>query len=144
MKCMRPSGMFCDLYSLHRGTSKHCTDCYWVELNIVEEENIGIKHDEGKLRMDLIPPEVEQSLAEILTYGAKKYKDRNWEKGIKYGRVYAALRRHLLAWTEGEENDQESGLPHIKHALCCLAFLVTYEARNMRQWDDIHGTNKAT
>jgi hypothetical protein len=89
----------------------------------------GTKDDSGKLRMDLITPEMEEALASILTYGASKYEDRNWEQGIKYSRIYAAMRRHLLAWLKGEVFDNESGLPHINHAFCCLAFLVTYEAR---------------
>lgn len=97
----------------------------------------AIKHDSNKLRMDLIPPEAELALAEILTYGANKYADRNWEKGFEGGlqanwdRIYGALRRHLLMYLLGERLDQESGKPHLWHALCCVAFLVTYEARGM-------------
>ena len=98
----------------------------------------GTKFDEGKLRMDLITPEMEEVLADILTYGTIKYEDRNWEKGIKYHRVYGALRRHLLAWLKGEEIDKESGRSHLDHALCNLAFLVTYERRGMgKEWDDL-------
>jgi len=101
--------------------------------------NEGKKNDIGKMRFDLITPEMEEALAEILTHGATKYEDRNWEKGIKYSRIYAALRRHLNAWSRGRIYDQESGLRHLNHALCCLAFLVTYEARNMYlDWDDLH------
>jgi hypothetical protein len=108
-----------------------------------QEDKFGKKNDSGKLRMDLIPPEVEEALAEVLTHGAKKYDDRNWEKGIKYSRVYAALRRHLLAWMMGEEIDEEWGLPHLAHAYCCLTFLLTYELRGMGdEWDDLHEEKK--
>lgn len=104
-----------------------------------QEDKFGRKDDSGKLRMDLIPPEVEEMLALVLTKGASKYADRNWEKGIKYSRVYAALRRHLLAWMKGEEIDSEWGLPHLAHAYCCLTFLLTYELRGMgAEWDDLH------
>lgn len=106
---------------------------------MTEEKKTGTKHDTGKLRMDLIPPEVEEALAQVLTKGAEKYDDRNWELGIKYSRVYGALRRHLLAWMKGKKIDDEWGLPHLSHAFCCLAFLLTYELRGMgEQWDDIH------
>lgn len=88
------------------------------------------KYDEGKLRLDLIPPEVIRALGEVLTYGAGKYGDRNWEKGISEDRLYAALQRHLLAWREGKANDEESGLSSLAHALCNLAMLVTFERRN--------------
>jgi len=98
----------------------------------------GDHRDEGKLRLDLIPSEVEEMLAEILTYGAKKYGDHNWERGILYSRIYASLRRHLLEWLKGNKTDKESGLPHLNHALCNLAFLVTYESRGMGiLWDNL-------
>lgn len=97
----------------------------------------GTKYDAGKLRLDLIPPEVWRALGEVLTYGAGKYGDRNWEKGISEDRLYAALQRHLLAWREGKAKDEESGLSPLAHALCNLAMLVTFERRNAyadRDW----------
>lgn len=95
----------------------------------------GVKHDEEKLRFDLIPPEAEAALASVLTYGAKKYGDRNWEEGMKWNRVYAAVRRHMNAWQQGEACDEESHLPHLHHALTGLAFLVTYDARQIGEKD---------
>ena len=55
----------------------------------VEVSKEGLKHDQGKLRFDLIPPEALIELAKVLTYGASKYNDRNWEFGMAYGRLYA-------------------------------------------------------
>ncbi len=89
----------------------------------------GVKFDKDKLRFDLTPPEVEEALATILTFGANKYGDRNWEKGMDWGRLYAAMKRHLNAWRKGEKLDPESGCPHLWHAFTCLSFLVTYETR---------------
>src|SRR4030042_3442255 len=104
----------------------------------MKELKEGTKYDEDKLRMDLITPEMEEALAEILSYGCGKYNDRNWEKGIKYSRIYGAVRRHLLAWIKGEKIDKESGKEALKHAFCTLGFLITYEARNMgKDWDDL-------
>jgi hypothetical protein len=88
----------------------------------------GSKNDNGKLRMDLIPYEVEEALATVLTHGAQKYGDNNWREGINYSRIYGAMRRHLLAWRKGEKIDKDSNLPHIWLAFCELAFLVSYEA----------------
>ena len=89
----------------------------------------GVKHDDNKARYDLLPPEAIASLVDIRTYGAKKYGDRNWERGINYSRLVAALLRHLSAWLLGERLDQESHLPHLAHAFCTLAFLLTLEKR---------------
>lgn len=87
----------------------------------------GIKHDKEKLRTDLIPPSAVTALAEALTYGVTKYSARNWEKGMYWGRPYGAALRHLLAWWGGQELDPDSGLHHLKHAICNLAFLIEYE-----------------
>ncbi len=87
----------------------------------------GIKHDEQKLRFDLISPAAMKSLAEILTMGANKYQPRNWERGIVYSRVLAALLRHLNQYQLGEKIDQESQKSHLAHAFCNLMFLVHYD-----------------
>lgn len=92
----------------------------------------GTKHDTGKRRYDLIPPEALDALAHVLTYGSTRYGDRNWEQGIDSGRVFAAAQRHLWDWWRGEQTDEESTLPHLWHALCNVAFLVAYEERNRK------------
>jgi len=94
-------------------------------------EGEGRKDDAQKARMDLVPPEIIEAVAWVLTFGAGKYGQRNWERGMNWGRPYAALMRHMLAWWSGEENDPETGYPHTWHAACCLAFLITYQHRNI-------------
>ena len=85
----------------------------------------GKKYDTGKLRYDLLPPEVMEALASVLTYGAQKYGDNNWQSLTDFDkRYYSALMRHIEAWRKGEICDEESGLPHLHHALANVAFLV--------------------
>ena len=91
----------------------------------------GRKDDSGKERFDLLPPELLFGVSEVLTYGAAKYAPRNWERGMSWGRVFGALMRHMWAWWRGERIDAESGLPHLAHAGCCVAFLMAYEARRI-------------
>lgn len=89
------------------------------------EEKIGIKYDQNKLRYDLMPPEVLQSVVQVLTNGAKKYADNNWKDvPDSDNRYYAAAMRHLQAWRMGEMLDAEDSLPHLSHAICCLSFLL--------------------
>lgn len=95
----------------------------------------GVKFDIDKIRMELLPPELMTAVATILTFGATKYTDRNWEKGMKWSRVYGALLRHLVAWSSGEKTDPETGKSHLWHAGCCIAFLITYEMREVGEND---------
>jgi hypothetical protein len=85
-------------------------------------------------RWDLIPWEELAEVARLYAYGATKYADRNWEKGYEWGKSFAALQRHILAWWDGEDNDPEHGLSHLTsvvfHALALMRF------RQYPQFDD--------
>ena len=89
----------------------------------------GTKLDQGKARIDLAAPEMIFAMADILTFGAQKYGERNWEKGMAWGRLFGALMRHMWAWWAGEQIDAETGKSHLWHASCCLMFLVAYQQR---------------
>ena len=99
----------------------------------------GTKYDENKVRLDLFPGDSLIAISEILTFGAKKYADRNWEKGMKWSRPFGALMRHMWAWWMGESFDKETGKSHLWHAGCCIIFLIAYEARGMTEFDDRPG-----
>lgn len=90
----------------------------------------GRKDDAAKARHDLIPPELPDAVAQVLAFGAGKYGERNWERGMAWGRPFAALMRHMWAWWGGEARDPETGMSHLWHAGCCIAFLIAYEARH--------------
>jgi hypothetical protein len=119
-------------------TMKDCQQCRLDGIEMIGIRAMmmpGYKADETKPRMDLIAPEIQTALAEILTFGAKKYADRNWEKGMKWGRCFGALMRHMWAWWAKEPADPETGKSHLWHAACCLMFLIAYEARNVGEDD---------
>lgn len=57
--------------------------------------------------------------------GMLKYGRSNWRAaGIRVSIYIDAARRHLAAFAEGEDNDPDSGVPHLAHALACLAIVV--------------------
>lgn len=88
----------------------------------------GTKHDQGKDRWDLVPVQVLEDLVKVLTYGAEKYSDNNWQKVENPdNRYFAAAMRHLMDWRKGQELDEESGLPNLGHAMACLVFLRWFE-----------------
>ena len=93
------------------------------------------KYDQQKPRMDLVPPEATLEIAKVLAFGAQKYGDNNWRNGMDWGRVIAAVERHIAAWKTGENLDKESGLMHLAHGACGLNFLITYQLRNIGKDD---------
>lgn len=95
----------------------------------------GRKDDQEKPRYDLIAPELLEEVAKVLTFGAKKYGERNWEKGMKWHRPFAALMRHMWDWWRGKGVDEETGLSHLSHAACCIMFLIAYESRQVGEDD---------
>ena len=88
----------------------------------------AIKHDDGKTDWSLVPFEALEGMADVLSFGAKKYASWNWTDGggFSYTRVLRSCLRHIFAFMRGEDNDPESGLSHISHAQCNLLFLAYY------------------
>jgi hypothetical protein len=91
----------------------------------------GTKFDGDKIRIELFPPDALLAISDILTSGAKKYSDRNWEQGMDWSRIFGALMRHMWAWWRGDDKDPETGKSHLWHAGCCIVFLIAYEERKI-------------
>lgn len=94
----------------------------------MKQGEFGLKDSKGKIKMELVMPEAIIGIAEVLTFGALKYKPNSWQT-VKDGNNvhYASLMRHLMAWRKGEILDKESGLSHLKHMMCNAMFLLHHE-----------------
>lgn len=89
------------------------------------------KHDADKPSYDLLPPVAIELMAQVMTFGAKKYKPDGWRTvPDALQRYQAALLRHSFATLRGEVNDPESGLPHAAHAMCCAAFIAELQGES--------------
>lgn len=86
---------------------------------------MSAKHfDEGKPDLSLIPSVAEEAMARAMMYGTNKYGRYNYCNGHEAGKLIASAKRHLSAWYNGEENDKESGVSHLGHAMCNIAMLL--------------------
>lgn len=103
----------------------------------------GLRFNDGKPPIHLVPPSMTLAVASVLGYGAKKYAPRNWERGMKWSVPYDSMMRHLLAWQKGEDTDPESGLPHLHHAACNIAMLVEF-METYKEGDDRPGKGNDT
>lgn len=95
-----------------------------------------------KLPLHLWPTTATAMGCIALLNGALKYGRSNWRAvGVRSSVYVDACQRHLAAWFEGEEVDEE-GVPHLAAALACLAIIVDSQAagtlRDDRQYPGGH------
>lgn len=95
----------------------------------------AIKHDDGKPDMTMLSTEMLELVSRVRMFGAKKYARNQWKKGFKTTRSLAAALRHIFAYLGGEDNDPESGLSHLGHAICSLEHEV-YRSKHHPTMDD--------
>lgn len=95
----------------------------------------GTKYNTGKPRMHLIPGRWQKALAQVAGFGADKYGDWNWVKGIPVTELIDATERHIADFKDGIDFDSESKLEHVLHA--AMNLMMIYEMmRDKPEMDD--------
>ena len=97
-----------------------------------KEYNTGAVRDtrEGKGRYDLLPWQAIHKLAIHCQEGAKKYGDRNCERGIPISRLIDSGIRHLSQYMQGKKDE-----PHLRSALWNIAFAIYMEEEKPEMQD---------
>lgn len=87
-------------------------------------------------RYSLLPPEAMNAIATHFGKGAEKYDDHQWSKGYEWSKSFDAMQRHAWAFWGGEDNDAETGTPHMAavgfHAMVLLTFMKTHPGHDDR------------
>lgn len=101
----------------------------------------GIKYDQEKEKFALLPWDAVREVARVFTIGAKKYEDRNWEKGLAYSRIFSSTQRHLTSWFQDREtlDPDGTGLRQIAQACWGCLVLLAFELRGRTDLDDRPG-----
>ena len=104
-----------------------------------KDDNLKNTNPKDLIGSDKMPLHLFPSTATIygalaLLEGALKYGRSNWRvAGVRASIYYDAANRHLDKWFEGEIIDPDSGLPHLAHAIACIAILIdATEANNLK------------
>ena len=82
------------------------------------------RFNQGKPRLELLVPEAIEEEAKVWTFGAEKYGEFNWQKGMSLLTIIASLLRHSFAILRGEDIDKESGFLHAAHIKCNASMLI--------------------
>ena len=86
------------------------------------------KADAGKLPLTMVPRNIINAIAIVRAYGNQKYKDPDNWKNVEKERYRDAAFRHWLAYLDDPTGkDAESGIPHLFHCCCNMAFLCEME-----------------
>ena len=101
------------------------------KLKMTKSKSGGLRDNRGKAHLALVPMSLETGVAEVIWrssfFGGGKYPLHNWRKGMPWTEVAESAMRHLKKFAqEGEDFDDETGLHHLKHAACNVAFLLEY------------------
>lgn len=107
-----------------------------AEVRVVDPETGGEKGMKLQ-RFSLIPFEFLWALATHYGIGARKYEDRNWERGYKWSLSLDAHNRHLNQFLMGQRRDLETGSHHLIAACWHLIALYIFDVRSL-------GTNDLT
>ena len=115
----------------------------------------GKRYNQGKYRYTLISDIALQELAKVYTLGAHKYSiykneydelingytipfseqkkyelvedgGNNWRLGLKWLSVMDSVKRHIQAWSQGEDIDRDLGTYHLSNAMWGLSILLDY------------------
>jgi hypothetical protein len=91
----------------------------------------GKKDDAGKPDWTLMPWVELAQVQDVLDHGARKYGRENWkEVSNPKARYLAALIRHFVSYASGDTSDDDSGLPHMAHVVCCALFLMHFDRKD--------------
>jgi hypothetical protein len=112
---------------------------------------VGLKNDEEKPVLALIPPKALWEIGRAFTFGQKKYGQFNYMGGLAWTRLLSASMRHILQFIWGEDLDidpncaqcqnkewhkEHSGLPHWACACANLMMMGEQHMRGNKKWDD--------
>lgn len=102
----------------------------------------ALRYNQGKAPLSMVPSELIEEVAKVLEFGATKYARDNWRQGMSWNQTLDSCLRHLMKWNSGEDIDPESGLCHLSHAACNIAFLLSFRLTH-NEMDDryVAGSN---
>jgi hypothetical protein len=84
----------------------------------------------NKLPLALVPPALMPAVALVMEYGTRKYGLNDWRDGGDYTDYISAALRHIFAFNEGRDLDEESGIHHLAHAAANLGMLLQWIGEN--------------
>lgn len=95
-------------------------------------ETSAMREDQSdKSRIELISPHALRRLGTWCGKGAKKYGERNWEKGMPFMRCIGSILRHVAGYILRDNTED-----HLAAIMWNAMAIIHYEECQMTSWDD--------
>lgn len=107
------------------------------ELKTGNSNDPAKRFDLGKARWELIPDDALEKIVEIYSHGAIKYDEENWRKGMKWKRCIGSMKRHMKAFTTGEDIDPDSKCLHLGQIAWNAITLLWYQLEQIEGDDRV-------
>jgi hypothetical protein len=127
----------------HEGARKHVDSVIAGEsLELPHETRVVDSSTGGEkgsklAQISALDPDALLAVAKVAGFGAQKYARLNYMKGFDWSLSFDALMRHSLEFWAGRAIDEESGLPHIAHAIWQAMCLYSFSTRELGTDDRI-------
>lgn len=110
-------------------TVKACEEKWegWISYSPIPDQSA--KADAGKPHLTKVPRQIIWDIAKVRDYGFTKYGEQadHWDD-VEVQRYRDAAFRHFLRYLDNPKGtDEESGLTHLAHLACNIAFLCEME-----------------
>lgn len=102
---------------------------------MTDTRNQSVEADRGKPSLTKVPRQIVRDIASVRDYGFAKYGEQadHWDM-VEIERWRDAAYRHWLDYLDDPTGvDAESGLPHLAHVACNIAFLCELEKRRREE-----------
>jgi hypothetical protein len=97
---------------------------------VAPDDNPKTRFGLTKPAMSVVPAPALVHLMRAMMDGARKYEPFNWRRqNVSSSIYYDAALRHLMAWFDGEEIAEDSGVHHLGHVMACCAILLDAQAQ---------------
>lgn len=109
----------------------------WVMEKEMQTSPTGGTKERKDCELGYVDPAALEALGRVAGMGARKYSPWNYMNGYNWSWSYNAMLRHMIAFWSGEDNDPESGLPHMAHAAWHALALTSFLLHSLGEDDRV-------
>lgn len=101
-----------------------------------KKQAMRFNENKPKLSYLLDFPNAVAEFANVCEFGAEKYARHNWKQGMPITEMEDSLLRHMRAFHNCQDRDEETACEHLAHVMWNAAAMMEVLAKHGDSWDD--------